>query len=599
MCGIVAYLGPDEAIGFLVGGLKRLEYRGYDSAGVALVHGGGPGAPPASFEVVKRAGKVVNLEAALAAPNGAPRPKLGIAHTRWATHGPPTDVNAHPHLSQNGRIAVVHNGVIENFAALRESLQRKGYTPVSQTDTELFAHLVEDVQTKEKLPIDAAVRLALTQVQGAFGIAVISLDEPDVLIAARRGSPLIMGVSDPSDSSAPAAYFIASDASAVVEHTRHVIYFEDSEMAVIRPGGYEIMTLGNVTLTREVEQLELSLAQIQKGSFKHFMLKEIMEQPEALRNCMRGRLLVPAVGTDASPPGGQGPRICFGGLEPLMPRLASARRFVFCACGTSWHAALVGEYLIEQLAGINVEVEYASEFRYRNPILQKAEGDEDIVFVVSQSGETADTLAAAQFARRKGILAIGICNVVGSSIARETDAGIYLHAGPEIGVASTKAFTAQITCLTMLALKLGRYRGVISEEQFTEHVRALVSLPDKMALIFEQADKIYEMSRVYRAYRSFLPVVVIAPRCDATYDKLRSNIQEVLARGGTVIAITETDNDDLDAECEYVIKIPLVADFLSPILTVVPLQLLSYYIADMRGCDVDQPRNLAKSVTVE
>ncbi|KAG8469860.1 hypothetical protein KFE25_006315 [Diacronema lutheri] len=633
MCGIVAFLGADDAVPYLVGGLKRLEYRGYDSAGVALMTGVGAAA---SFEIVKRVGKVANLEAAMPAPNGAPRPTLGIAHTRWATHGPPNDENAHPHVSRNGRIAVVHNGVIENFAALRESLLSKGYALVSQTDTELFAHLLEDVQTKEKLPLDAAVRLALTQVQGAFGIAVLSLDEPEVLIAARRGSPLMMGIRDAQTPGGQAAYFIASDASAVVEHTRHVIYFQDSEMVVIRPGGYEIMTLDNVQLTRSVEQLELSLAQIQKGAYKHFMLKEILEQPEALRNTMRGRIRLGG----ASPP-----EIRFGGLEPLMERLASARRLVFCACGTSWHAALVGEYLIEQLAGVNVEVEYASEFRYRNPILARTDGCEDIVVVISQSGETADTLAAAQFARKKGILAIGICNVVGSSIARETDAGIYLHAGPEIGVASTKAFTAQITCLAMLALKLGRYRGAISEEQFEEHVTALLSLPAKMAEIFAQSDKIYEMSRVYRYAHNFLylgrgynfpvalegalklkeisyihaegyaaaemkhgpialidrfmPVVVIAPTSDATYEKLRSNIQEVLARGGSVIAITESDNDDLDAECEYVIKIPKVADFLSPILAVVPLQLLSYHIADMRGCNVDQPRNLAKSVTVE
>lgn len=492
MCGIVAFLGSDDAVPYLVGGLKRLEYRGYDSAGIALVNGKGAGA---AFEIIKRVGKVINLEAAIPAPNGVPRPTLGIAHTRWATHGPPTDVNAHPHVSQNGRIAVVHNGVIENFSALRESLLRKGYTPVSQTDTELFAHLIEDVQTKEKLPIDAAVRLALTQVQGAFGIAVVSLDEPEVLIAARRGSPLMMGIRDATTPGGKASYFIASDASAVVEHTRHVIYFEDSEMCVIRPDAYEIMTLDNVQLTREVEQLELSLAQIQKGTFKHFMLKEIMEQPEALRNTMRGRLKLG---------GGSPSEIRFGGLEPLMERLASARRLIFCACGTSWHAALVGEYFIEQLAGINVEVEYASEFRYRNPILTKRKGDEDVVVVISQSGETADTLAAAQFARKKGILAIGICNVVGSSIARETDAGIYLHAGPEIGVASTKAFTAQITCLVMLALKLGRYRGAISTEQLEEHVAGLLSLPDKMAQIFEQSGKILEMSKAYRYAHNFL-----------------------------------------------------------------------------------------------
>jgi len=494
MCGIVAYLGNDHATPFLVGGLKRLEYRGYDSAGVALLVGGSS-KDGAHFEVVKRAGKVANLESVLPSHTNGSRPTIGIAHTRWATHGPPTDINAHPHLSQNGRIAVVHNGVIENYAALREQLTRKGYTPISQTDTELFAHLIEDVQRTGGLPLDAVVRQALTQVQGAFGIAVLSLDDPDTLIGARRGSPLIMGVSDPNAEEHEQSFFLASDASAVVEHTRHVLYFEDSEMVVIRRRrGYELMTLANVTLSREVQQLELSLAQIQKGNYKHFMLKEISEQPDALQTTMRGRISVD--GGHAS--------IHFGGLDPLMDRLAGARRFVFCACGTSWHAALVGEYLIEQLAGINVEVEYASEFRYRKPILARREVEEDVVFVISQSGETADTLAAAQYARSKGLLALGICNVVGSSIARETDAGIYLHAGPEIGVASTKAFTAQITVLTMLALKLGRYRGEISEERYDEHVRELLSLPEKMRDIFAQSDKIYEMSRVYRYAHNFL-----------------------------------------------------------------------------------------------
>mmetsp|Transcript_18280 Transcript_18280/g.49187 ORF Transcript_18280/g.49187 Transcript_18280/m.49187 type:complete len:637 (-) Transcript_18280:284-2194(-) len=636
MCGIVAFLGNDDATRYLVGGLQRLEYRGYDSAGVALVHADGAG--DTYFEVVKREGKVSNLEAALPKePNGAGPCRLGIAHTRWATHGVPSDVNAHPHLSQSGRIAVVHNGVIENFAALRESLERKGYKPVSQTDTELLAHLIEDVQREGKLPLDAAVRLALTQVQGAFGVAIVSLDEPGTLIGARKGSPLIMGVADPDGSAGGGSFFLASDASAVVEHTRNVVYFDDSEMVVIREGiGYEIMTLENVQLTKCVQQLELTLAQIQKGTYKHFMLKEIMEQPDALRNTMRGRIHCNELTV---------PEIRFGGLEPLMDRLSEARRFVFCACGTSWHAALVGEYLIEQLAGINVEVEYASEFRYRNPILTKRDREEDVVFVMSQSGETADTLAAAQYARGKGLLAIGICNVVGSSIARETDAGIYLHAGPEIGVASTKAFTAQIMCLTMLALKLARARGVMSEENFRAHISELEALPGKMQEIFEQGDKILDMSRVFRYASNFLymgrgynfpvalegalklkeisyihaegyaaaemkhgpialidqfmPVVVIAPRSDATYDKLKSNIQEVLARRGSVIAITESDNDELDGQCEYVIKVPRVTDFLTPLLTVIPLQMLSYYIADMRQCNVDQPRNLAKSVTVE
>lgn len=487
MCGIVAYLGSNGALAYLIGGLKRLEYRGYDSAGVALVHFENG---TASLEVVKREGKVANLEGVLPKHTNGHTPTLGIAHTRWATHGEPNDVNAHPHVSQNGRIVVVHNGIIENYRALREELQRKGYHMSSQTDTELFAHLIEDVQKSGHLSLAQAVRLALTQVEGAFGIAVVSTDEPDVLVGARRGSPLIMGVLESTEGK---EFFLASDGSAVVEHTRDVVFLEDSEMVTITRSGYSVTTLENVELTREVQQLEMSLAQIQKGDYKHFMLKEIMEQPLSLQTSMRGRIAL-----------GEDPAVRFGGLEPLMERLAGARRFVFCACGTSWHAALVGEYLIEQLAGINVEVEYASEFRYRKPILARRDKEEDVVFVISQSGETADTFAAAQYARQKGLLAIGICNVVGSTIARETDAGIYLHAGPEIGVASTKAFTAQITCLAMLALKLGRYRGEIDEEKYREYLAEVSDIPRKMATIFEQNDKIIEMARVYRYATNFL-----------------------------------------------------------------------------------------------
>jgi len=647
MCGIVAYMGKAQARSILLSGLARLEYRGYDSAGLAVMQAEPSSAAEGSSDtkaengdanpaikrrrtsagsghrisVVKRSGKVSNLTAACSEENSSGT--LGIAHTRWATHGPPTDANAHPHISEDGTLAVVHNGIVENFKALRSELQRKGYTMRSDTDTELIAHLIADVRQQKWMPLEEAVRQAMTQVHGAYGIAVISSDEPDLLIGARKGSPLILGIGADE-------YILASDASAVIERTKQVSYLQDGEMVLInRHGEYQIKTLDNVQLCREVQQLELSLHEIQKGAHKHFMLKEILEQPEVLENCMRGRINL-AEGM-----------IKMEGLTRCLPKILSASRILICACGTSWHAGLVGEYLIETLARIPVEVEYASEFRYRRPILYK----DDVMLAISQSGETADTLAAIQLAKQKGCLCLGIVNTVGSSISRETDAGVYLHAGPEIGVASTKAFTAQVLTLAMVALKLAQEREEMDEATFRANLEALSALPALMRKVLEQREVIEQAARAYRYASNFLylgrgfnfpvalegalklkeisyihaegypaaemkhgpialidqfmPVVIIAPRSDPNYLKLLSNIEEVLARGGSVIAITDEGHDELDDRCECVVRVPHTAEFLTPLLTVVPLQLLAYHIADMRRCNVDQPRNLAKSVTVE
>jgi glutamine---fructose-6-phosphate transaminase (isomerizing) len=611
MCGIVGYIGNRPASDILVTGLRRLEYRGYDSAGVAVLNG--------KLEVRKKQGKVDELASLL---EGNPvQGSVGIGHTRWATHGAPSDKNSHPHTSEGGRFALVHNGIIENYGSIRERLKRKGYTFTSETDTEALVHLIDDVQKQAELPLDEAVRQALTQVVGTYGIVVISEEDPDVLIAARKGSPLLIGIGE-------GEYFIASDASPLVEHTRQVVYLNDGEMAVLRREGYEVRSIEGAPLHKEVHELEWSLDEIEKGGYDHFMLKEIMEQPDALTNCMRGRVRL-----DEN-------RIKLGGLHEVMDQLLAAERIVICACGTSWHAGLVGEYLFERLARLPVEVEYASEFRYRDPILQEG----DVVLVISQSGETADTLAAVRQAKEAGVLTIGVVNTVGSTIARETGAGVYLHAGPEIGVASTKAFTAQVTVLAMIALLLGQKRGHLSDEEMQEHLQALSAIPDQLRSVLEKDDAIREIARDYRLASNFLylgrganfpvalegalklkeisyihaegypaaemkhgpialidrfmPVVFIATR-DATYDKVVSNIEEVAARQGSVLAITDEGNGELDELCEHVIHVPHTISSLEPLLTVVPLQLLSYHIAVMRGCDVDQPRNLAKSVTVE
>jgi glutamine---fructose-6-phosphate transaminase (isomerizing) len=611
MCGIVGYIGAQEAESILLTGLKRLEYRGYDSAGLAIVGDDG-------LVVEKRKGKVDELRSAV---DGQPlQGSLGIGHTRWATHGPPNDVNAHPHTSATGEFALVHNGIIENHSAIRKRLKEKGYTFSSDTDTEVLVHLIDDIRAETSLSLSEAVRQALTQVVGTYGIAVVSSIDTDQLIAARKGSPLILGIGD-------GEYFIGSDAAPLVEHTRQVVYLSDGEIVTISRSGYEVKTVDNVPLEKEVHELEWDLSEIEKSGYDHFMLKEIMEQPESLSDAMRGRLLP------------EDPSVVLGGLHAVWPQLVGANRIIIAACGTSWHSALVGEYLIESFARIPVEVEYASEFRYRNPILR----DGDVVLVISQSGETADTLAAVREAQKKGIMCLGICNVVGSTIARETDAGVYLHAGPEIGVASTKAFTAQVTVLAMIALKLAENR-TLSTAELASNLHALASIPDKVDEVLQMNDEIREMASVYRYASNFLylgrgynfpvalegalklkeisyihaegypaaemkhgpialidrfmPVVFIAMK-DSTYDKVVSNIEEVVARDGSVIAITDEGNGDLDKLCEYVLRIPKTEEFLSPLLTVVPLQLLSYHIAVMRGCHVDQPRNLAKSVTVE
>jgi len=612
MCGIVGYIGDEQAEDILLTGLKRLEYRGYDSAGLAIVD-------DSDLRVEKKEGKVDDLRGAL---NGQPMTgTLGVGHTRWATHGPPSDENAHPHVSTDGSFALVHNGIIENHSAIKKQLKEKGYTFDSETDTEVLVHLIEEVKRETELSLPEAVRQALTQVVGAYGIAVVSRDDPDLLLAARKGSPLILGVGD-------GEYFIGSDAAPLVEHTRKVVYLSDGEMVTVRRSGYEVTTIENEPLDKEVHELEWSLSEIEKGGYDHFMLKEIMEQPEAMEDAMRGRVL----------PGDN--EIVLGGLHDVWDQLVDADRIIIAACGTSWHAGLVGEYLIETFARIPVEVEYASEFRYRNPVLR----DGDVVLVISQSGETADTLAAVRQAQEKGVPCFGICNVVGSTIARETDAGVYLHAGPEIGVASTKAFTAQVTVLSMIALKLAKGR-TLSTGEMAHNIQALADVPGQVRKVLETTnDDLQSMAHVYRYASNFLylgrgynfpvalegalklkeisyihaegypaaemkhgpialidrfmPVVFIAMR-DSTYDKVLSNIEEVAAREGSVIAITDEKNGELEELCEYVLKIPQTEEFLSPLLTVIPLQLLSYHIAVMRGCHVDQPRNLAKSVTVE
>ena len=612
MCGIVGYIGHRQASDLLVSGLRRLEYRGYDSAGVAVVNG--------DLAVRKKEGKVEALAQSLEArPLGG---TVGMGHTRWATHGAPNDVNAHPHESADGRFAVIHNGIIENYEPIRARLQEKGYAFKSETDTEALVHLIDEVQRETGLDFAESVRQALTQVVGAYGIVAVNRDEPDQLVVARNGSPLLLGVGEGEN-------FVASDASPFIEYTRNVVYLTDGEMAVVRRDGYEVTSIAGAPVAKEVHALEWDLEQIEKGGYEHFMLKEIMEQPEAITNAMRGRVLV------------EEGRVKLGGLEGVMDRLRAAERIVICACGTSWHAGLVGEYLIERFARLNVEVEYASEFRYRNPVLTPGK---DVVLVISQSGETADTLAAVRQAKEAGVLTLGVCNAVGSTIARETDAGVYLHAGPEIGVASTKAFTAQVTVLTQIALLLGRERGVLSQDDLRRHLDALALIPDQLRRVLAQDDRIQTLARDYRLASNFLylgrgvnfpvalegalklkeisyihaegypaaemkhgpialidrfmPVVFIATR-EATYDKVVSNIEEVAARGGSILAITDEGNRDLDRLAEAVVEVPKTLDAFEPLLTVVPLQLLSYHIAVLRGCNVDMPRNLAKSVTVE
>ena len=609
MCGIVAYIGTNEALPILVGGLKKLEYRGYDSSGVALIDNG-------TIKSVKASGKIKELEDKLKVD--PPKGTIGIAHTRWATHGAPTVENAHPHTSYNGKISIVHNGIIENYASLKAKLIADGVKFNSETDTEVVAHLIAHFYNGD---LKTAVIKALALVEGTFGLAVISSDEPGTLIGARRGSPLILGIGSNND------FFLASDVSAIINHTQKVVYLDDNDIVQVKGGSYSIVNMNSHEVQREVKDVEFDADAVAKGGFPHFMLKEIFEQPEVLRNTMRGRLLV-AEGNAK-----------LAGLDTNIKELRNINRIIITACGTSYYAGMVGEYMIEDLAGVPVEVEYASEFRYRNPIIKPG----TLVLAISQSGETADTLAALKEAQQKGATALAICNGVGSTIARTSDGGVYLHAGPEIGVASTKAFTSQVTVLAMIALLLGRQRR-LSFETGADIAKSLLELPKLAEETLKLSDKIKELAKAYSKANNFLylgrhfnypvamegalklkeisyihaegypaaemkhgpialidenmPVVVIAPK-DALFDKIISTVREIKARGGKVIAITTDDCSPLDEIADHIIKVPKTIPMLMPILTCIPLQLLAYHIAVLRGNDVDQPRNLAKSVTVE
>ncbi len=612
MCGIVAYIGKREAYPILIKGLQRLEYRGYDSAGVALLQDG--------IEVYKKQGKVQDLLDHVG--DRETSGNVGIGHTRWATHGKPNDINAHPHLSGNGRLAIIHNGIIENYAELKTILENDGHVFQSETDTEVLCHLIEELQNQMDEPIEEVVRVALTKVIGAYAIVIIDRDDPSKLIAARKASPLVIGIGKDE-------FFMASDASPIVEYTKNVVYLGDEEIAVVTlDGKMEIKTIDDQLQTPYIQELDLEIEALEKGGFDHYMLKEIYQQPSTIADAMRGRLL-----TEQS-------LIRLGGIEEYANRIVNADRIIIVACGTSWHSALIAEYLFEDLARVPVEVEYASEFRYRNPVIT----NKDVVIAISQSGETADTMAALELANQRGALTYGIVNVVGSSIARVTDAGSYIHAGPEIGVASTKAFTGQVTLLTMMALSIANKRGTLSKSYYQQLLQELEAIPDKIEaalaldpkikyiaqefkdsenalylgrgynfpVALEGALKLKEISYIHaEGYPAAemkhgpialidenMPVVVIATNKSA-YEKIASNIQEVKARKGRVIAVVTEGDRTISEIADYTIEIPETIEPLTPLLSVIPLQLLSYHIAVMRDCDVDQPRNLAKSVTVE
>ena len=611
MCGIVAYIGNREACPIIIKGLKRLEYRGYDSAGIALVNG--------NLNVYKQKGKVSDLEEFLADKNTSGT--VGMGHTRWATHGEPNNTNAHPHYSQSGNLAIIHNGIIENYESLKKELLKRGYVFKSDTDSEVFIHFIEDIQKNNQCTIEEAVRLALHEVIGAYAIVIISKDNPRKLVAARKGSPLVVGIGKDE-------FLLASDATPIIEYTRDVVYINDYEIVTIDDGKLTVKTIENVLQSPYVHKLEMELESIEKGGFDHFMLKEIFEQPKSIRDTLRGR-----VKSEIN-------RVMLGGVRDLEDTLVNADRIIIVACGTSWHAGLVAEYMFEEYARIPVEVEYASEFRYRNPVIKEG----DVVIAISQSGETADTLAAIELAKSKGAIIFGVCNVVGSSIARATNAGAYTHAGPEIGVASTKAFTAQITVLLMMALIIAKRKGTVSDSKYRQLLIEIEKLPEKVEEALTEADKIKYIASLFKDAKNFLylgrgynfpvalegalklkeisyihaegypaaemkhgpialideemPVVFIATK-DSTYDKIVSNIQEVRARRGRVIAIVTKGDDYIKEMAEFVIEVPSTPEVLVPIVAVVPLQILAYHIAVMRGCNVDQPRNLAKSVTVE
>ncbi|MDC1370049.1 glutamine--fructose-6-phosphate transaminase (isomerizing) [Cyclobacteriaceae bacterium] len=611
MCGIVAYIGAKNALPVLIKGLRRLEYRGYDSSGVALIEEG--------LRVFKKQGKVKDLVKEIGETKL--RGTIGIGHTRWATHGIPNDVNSHPHVSENGKISIIHNGIIENYQAIKTDLELRGYTFKSDTDTEVVVCLIEDIQKNSQLQIGDAVRVALSKIVGAYALVVLSEDQPDRLIAARKGSPMVLGLGE-------GEYFIASDASPIVEYTDKVIYLNDEEIAIITRDGYEIRNLQDVPQSPYIQRLDLELEAIEKGGYDYFMLKEIFEQPQSIADAMRGRLSIDTH------------KLVLGGIQKYADQLVEAKRIVIIACGTSWHAGLVAEYLFEDLCRIPVEVEYASEFRYRNPVIEKG----DIIIAISQSGETADTLAAIELAKSKGAIILGVVNSVGSSISRLTHEGAYLHTGPEIGVASTKAFTGQLTVLIMIALRVAIRKQTISLPAYQDLLEALDQIPHKIKRVLEKNDQIKEISAYIkegpnalylgRGYNfpvalegalklkeisyihaegypaaemkhgpialvdENMPVIIIATR-DKSYDKIVSNIQEIKARKGIVIAVVTEGDRLIPKMADFTIEVPDAPECLMPLLSVIPLQLLSYHIALLRGCNVDQPRNLAKSVTVE
>ena len=613
MCGIVGYIGHREAYPILIKGLQRLEYRGYDSSGVALMSNG-------QINLFKKQGKVQDLQDFCEDQNKTSQ--IGIGHTRWATHGVPNDVNAHPHFSHSKKIAIIHNGIIENYDSIKKALLKRGHEFKSDTDTEVLVHLIEEIQKIEKTTLFESVRLALNKVVGAYAIAVICEDHPNQIIVAKKGSPLVVGLGEEE-------FFVASDATPIIEYTKNVVYLEDGEIARLRLGQeMELKTIDNVVLTPNIQELEMNLEAIEKGGFEHFMLKEIFEQPKSIFDTLRGRLKIKS---------GQ---VKLGGILDYQDKIAKADRIIIIACGTSWHAGLIGEYLFEDLARIPVEVEYASEFRYRNPIIT----EKDVVLAISQSGETADTLAAMNLAKEKGATVLAICNVVGSSIARLSHAGSYTHAGPEIGVASTKAFTAQVTVLTLMALMLAKKKSSIAESYYRELLTELETIPKKVESMISMNDFVKDIAKRFVDAQNFLylgrgynfpvalegalklkeisyihaegypaaemkhgpialidenmPIVVVATK-KGHYDKVVSNIQEVKARNGIIIAIVTEGDKTVKEMADYCIEIPAVAEPLVPMLANIPLQLLSYHIAVMRGCNVDQPRNLAKSVTVE
>lgn len=612
MCGIVGYIGTRNSISIIFDGLKRLEYRGYDSAGVAVIN------DENDFSYYKKAGKVKELEKDF--NDEILDGKIGIGHTRWATHGEPNDNNAHPHFDMNKHISVVHNGIIENFKTLKKKLSNEGYTFSTDTDTEVLANLI-DYHCKTTNDFEKAVRFALSEVEGTYGLAMLCNSEPDKIIIARMGSPLMFGLGKDE-------IIVSSDAAAIIKHTKNVIYLEDGEMAILKKDGFQIKTINDVDIQREVQKIEYDLEQIEKGGYEHFMLKEICEQPDSIQNTYRGRINF------------QTYDVRLGGLDSVREKLFNAKRIIITACGTAWHAGLVGEYMFEHYCRIPTEVEYASEFRYRDPIIHK----DDIVIVISQSGETADTRAAMKEAQRLGATVIGIVNAVGSTIAREVDCGTYIHAGPEIGVASTKAFTSQLMSLALITLMIGKHKGTIKDEEFKEIVDELKILPEKMKEIIGKMNEYKFVAEEFKDSKNFLylgrgmnfpvalegalklkeisyihaegypaaemkhgpialidenmPVVFIAPK-DNTYDKIVTNIEEIKARKGKIITIANNNDEEIKSYSDYTLSVPKTVDIFSPILNSIPLQFLSYFIANARGNNVDQPRNLAKSVTVE